>query len=142
LKQKDEKLALFWCDLLHPVLFDEVEPEQIQEFLKELSNKDLVFPGGRLAKPSLSTLRRKLNNFRAGGFDALARKERKDRDQPRSTPPEIIAKAIELKRVWIFWNNLFEWRGQAIRRSGCDQRELPDKPVAPATDRQGVLGTP
>jgi len=98
LKQKDEKLALFWCDLLHPVLFDEVEPEQIQEFLKELSNKDLVFPGGRLAKPSLSTLRRKLNNFRAGGFDALARKERKDRDQPRSTLPEIIAKAIELKK--------------------------------------------
>lgn len=38
MKQKDERWALFWCDLLRPVLFDEVEPEQIQGFLKELSH--------------------------------------------------------------------------------------------------------
>jgi len=74
MKQKDEKWALFWCDLLHPVLFDDVEPEAIQEFLKELSGKEMVFPGGRVGKTSLSTLRRKLNLYRTEGFDALARK--------------------------------------------------------------------
>jgi putative transposase len=98
MKQKDEKWSLFWCDLLHPVLFDEVEQENVQDFLKELAQKELVFPGGRIGKPSLSTLRRKLNKYRAGGFDALARKGRKDRGRARAASPEIIATAIEIKK--------------------------------------------
>jgi putative transposase len=98
MKQKDEKWALFWSDLLRPVLFDEVEPEQIQNLLKELSHKETIFPGGRMGKPSLSTLRRKLNQYRNGGFDALARKGRKDRGRARAAPEEIIATAIELKK--------------------------------------------
>jgi len=98
MKQKDEKRALFWCDLLHPVLFNEVEQEQTQDFLKELSQKEIVFPGGRMGRPSLSTLRRKLNRYRHGGFDALAREDRKDRGHPRNATPEIISTAIELKK--------------------------------------------
>lgn len=98
MKQKQEKWALFWCDLLRPVLFDEVEPESIQDFLKELSQKEMVFPGGRTGKPSLSTLRRKLNLYRTGGFDALARKGRHDRGYARAAPAEIIKTAIELKK--------------------------------------------
>ena len=98
MKQKDEKWALFWCDLLHPLLFDEVDPEQTQDFLKELCQKEIVFPGGRMGKPSLSTLRRKLNRYRNGGFDALARKGRNDRSHARSAPAQIIASAIEIKK--------------------------------------------
>lgn len=98
MKQKDEKWALFWCDLLKPVLFDEVEPEQIQNCLVELSQKEMVFPDGRMGKPSLSTLRRKLNRHRSGGFDALARKDRKDRGHARSACAQIIETAIDLKK--------------------------------------------
>ena len=98
MKQKDENWALFWCDLLRPVLFDEVEPEAIQDFLKELSQKEVVFPGGRAGKPSLSTLRRKLNLYRTQGFDALARKGRKDRGYARAAPAEMMENAIELKK--------------------------------------------
>lgn len=97
MKQKDEKWALFWCDLLKPILFGDVESEQIQDFLVELSKKEVVFPDGRMGKASLSTLRRKLNRHRSGGFDALARKARKDRGHARSAPAKIIATAIELK---------------------------------------------
>jgi transposase InsO family protein len=98
MKQKQEKWALFWCDLLRPALFDEVEPEAVQDFLKELAENERVFPNGRTGKPSLSTLRRKLNLYRAKGFDALARKDRKDRGHARVAPAEIVQKAIELKR--------------------------------------------
>ena len=98
MKQKDESWALFWCDLLRPVLFGEVEADQTQEFLKDLSNRDVVFPGGRLGRPSLSTLRRKLNRYQKDGFEALARKERKDRGQARATSAVIIEKAVELKK--------------------------------------------
>lgn len=95
---KDEKWALFWCDLLRPLLFDEVEKEQTHRFLIELSQKEILFPDGRTARPSLCTLRRKLNRYRASGFNGLARKERKDRGQARSATQEIIARAIELKK--------------------------------------------
>ena len=53
---------------------------------------------GRIAKPSLSTLRRKLNRYRQGGFDALDRQKCCDRGKPRNTGCEVIEKAIELKK--------------------------------------------
>lgn len=98
MKQKDEKWALFWCDLLHPILFEEVEPGQIQGFLRELSQKETVFPGGRTGKPSFSTLKRKLKGYRKGGFDALGRKVRKNRGHARATPAQVIETAVELKK--------------------------------------------
>lgn len=98
MKEKEEKWALFWCDLLEPVISGEVEPEQTEALLKELSDKEVVFPGGRMGKPSLSTLRRKLNRYRTGGFEALARKGRKDRGRPRNTSAQVVASAIEIKK--------------------------------------------
>jgi transposase InsO family protein len=98
LDKKQEKWAIFWCDLLSPIIYDEIEPELTNRFLKQLADKQILFPDGRIAKPSLKTLRRKLNRYRQGGFDALARKKRRDRGQPRNTTPEVIAKAIELKK--------------------------------------------
>jgi transposase InsO family protein len=55
-------------------------------------------PDGRIKKPSLSTLKRKLKKYRSGGFDALVRKKRNDRGKPRNAPCEVIQKAIELKK--------------------------------------------
>jgi transposase len=46
----------------------------------------------------LSTLRRKLRQYRQAGFEGLARKGRADRGRPRAHDPAIIEKAIELKR--------------------------------------------
>ena len=53
-------------------------------FLKQIADKQILFPNGRSGKPSLSTLRRKLNRYWQGGFDALARKNRNDRKRPRN----------------------------------------------------------
>jgi len=98
MKQKDEKRALFWCDLLRPILCDEVEPEQIWSFLKELSQKETAFPDGRMGTPSLSTLHRKLKRYREEGFDSLARKARVDRGKPRAVTEQVIAAAVEIKK--------------------------------------------
>jgi transposase InsO family protein len=97
LDKKQEKWAIFWCDLLSPLIFGQIDKEATNRFLKELSQKPIRFPDGRIAKPSLSTLRRKLNRYRAGGFDGLERKQRCDRGKPRSVRCEVIEKAIELK---------------------------------------------
>ncbi len=96
--KEQEKWAIFWCDLLSPVIYDEIEPELTNQFLKQIADKQITFPDGRIGKPALKTLRRKLNRYREGGFDALARKKRQDRGQPRNIAPEVIEKAIELKK--------------------------------------------
>ena len=57
----DEKWALFWCNLLHPLLFGEIEQGSENQFLKKLSEQEFLFPDGKRKKPGLSTLRRKLN---------------------------------------------------------------------------------
>ena len=96
--EQDQQWALFWCHLLHPVIFGEVQAQDANRFLKQLAQQEVVFPDGRRHKPSHSTLKRKLKLYREGGFDALARQPRKDRGQARVVPPEVIATAIEAKR--------------------------------------------
>ena len=96
--KEQEKWAIFWCDLLSPVIYQEIEAELTNRFLKQLARKEIRFPDGRIGKPSLSTLRRKFNRYRRGGFDALARKRRTDRGKPRNISDQIIGKAIELKK--------------------------------------------
>ena len=96
--KEQEKWAIFWCELLTPVIYDEIEPELTNQFLRKLTQIKTRFPDGRVGKPSLSTLRRKLNRYRQGGFDALDRQKRCDRGTPRNTGCEVIKKAIELKK--------------------------------------------
>lgn len=95
--KEQEKWAIFWCDLLKPLIFGEIDEQATNRFLKTLAQKPIRFPDGRIKKPSLSTLRRKLNRYRQEGFDGLERQKRRDRGKPRGVGPEVIAKAIELK---------------------------------------------
>ena len=96
--KKQEKWAIFWCDLLSPIIYEKIEPEKTHQFLKTLTKQPVRFPDGHIKKASLSTLKRKLKKYRAGGFDALSRKKRKDSGKPRHVSPEVIRKAIELKK--------------------------------------------
>lgn len=98
LDKEQERWAIFWCDLLSPVIYGEIEAELTNRFLKQLAGKKIRFPDGRIGNPSLSTLRRKFNRYRQTGFDALARKGRSDRGKSRNFAAEIIGKAIELKK--------------------------------------------
>ena len=98
MKKKDEAWAIFWCTLLHPILFGEIEPNEVRRFLGKLSKEERLFPNGVRRMPSLSTLRRKLDIYQEQGFDALARKPRDDRGTTRAHRPDVIERAIELKR--------------------------------------------
>lgn len=98
MRKEDERWALFWCHLLHPVIFGKVQKREINRHLRKLCQKEVVFPDGQRKKPSLSTLRRKLNRYKSTGFSSIPRKRRCDIGKPRKTRDEIIRKAIELKR--------------------------------------------
>ena len=98
MKEKDEKWAIFWCSLLQPIIFEEVEQTEINQYLKKLSKKKQLFPDGKQKRVSVSTLRRKLNQYLEGGFKNLSRKVRRDKGRVRTVSQEIIDKAIELKK--------------------------------------------
>ncbi len=98
MRRGDEQWAVFWCSLLQPVLYGEVDRAQVNQFLKQLAQQEQLFPNGVRKKPSLSTLRRKLRRYRTAGFEGLARQPRADRGRCRAHDTQIIDKAIELKR--------------------------------------------
>ena len=95
---KQEDGAVFWCGLLTSVLFEKLEKGEERQRLRELAQEEVVFPGGGKRKPSLSTLKRKLKQYRGGGFNALGRKARSDRGASRAVPGEVIATAIAAKK--------------------------------------------
>jgi transposase InsO family protein len=101
MKDKDLEWALFWCSLLHPVIYGDVDKddeEEVRSFLKVVAAEERVFPDGVTKKPSLTTLKRKLDTFFAEGFEGLARKPRDDRGKPRAHSAEMINRAVALKR--------------------------------------------
>lgn len=96
-QDRQEQWAVFWCTLLSPLLYGEVSPEEAGRFLNELATTEHLFPDGTRRRPSRATLWRKWKQYREGGFEALFRKRRSDRGQPRKANPAMIAKAVELK---------------------------------------------
>lgn len=95
---KDERWAVFWCTLLAEIIFGDVEPAQVHQHLKQLSQQEHLFPTGERKRPSLSTLKRKLARYQKHGLEGLARKERSDRGRARSVSGQIIEKAVEIKK--------------------------------------------
>ncbi len=98
MNKNNEQWSVFWCDLLRPIIYSEISPEDTHRYLKTLAQKKVVYPDGRCRKPSLSTLQRKLSAYQTCGFDGLARKPRKDQGKSRTVSKEIIETAITLKK--------------------------------------------
>ncbi|MCP4370111.1 MAG: DDE-type integrase/transposase/recombinase [Deltaproteobacteria bacterium] len=96
--KEQEKWAIFWCDLLSSIIYRQIEPEQTNQMLKQIASEPVVFPDGKVKKPSLSTLKRKLKKYRQGGFHALFRKKRSDMGKPRAVSGKVALRAVELKK--------------------------------------------
>jgi putative transposase len=95
---RDEAWALFWATLLHPILFGDVAEDAVNQFLLDLAAEERRLPNDTRKRISLSTLRRKLKALRNAGIEALVRKRRADRGQPRSHTKKMVDRAIALKR--------------------------------------------
>ena len=94
----DDDWAVFWCSLLGPILLDDVPVGDRRRFLKELSQREVSLPNGRRKRLSLSTLRRKVRQFRQQKISGLRRKPRSDRGGVRKKRQAMLARAIELRR--------------------------------------------
>ena len=98
MSNREENEALFWCNLLAPLIFDEIENGNKTNFLEELASQEYILPDGSSKRVSVSTLKRKLKKYREEGFQGLQRKLRSDKGQIRSVSPEVLTSAIAIKK--------------------------------------------
>ncbi len=64
--KKRKKWTIFQRDFLSPAIYDEIDPELTNPFIKNPVGRQPWSPDLRSGKSSLKTLRRKLNRFRDG----------------------------------------------------------------------------
>jgi transposase InsO family protein len=98
MRYDDDDWAVFWCSLLGPILLDDVPAGERRRFLKNLSEQEVLLPNGLRKRISLSTLRRKVRQFRQHKISGLRRQPRNDRGKARKRREAMIARAIELKK--------------------------------------------
>ena len=96
--EKEKQWALFWCGILHPIIFGEVKRGEVYPKLVEISLCEHLHPDGVLKRISLSTLKRKLRRYKKEGFENLVRKKRADFGKSRAHGEEILKKAVEIKK--------------------------------------------
>jgi len=98
MNEREQAWALFWCSLLRPLIEGEIADEDAPRWLRKIAAREHLLPDGRRRKVTVATLRRRWRAFQKGGFEALVRKRRRDRGQSRKHPPEMLQRAVELKK--------------------------------------------
>jgi transposase InsO family protein len=98
MRHDDDDWAVFWCSLLGPILLDDVPARERRRFLKNLAEQEFLLPTGKRKRISLSTLRRKVRQFRQHKIPGLRRQRRNDRSKARKHREAMIARAVELKK--------------------------------------------
>jgi transposase InsO family protein len=94
---RSQEIALFRYGLISSLLFDALPAGAVEPVLKEIAAKTYRIPYSSRTKVGISTLRRYLKLYQAGGFEALRPNPRADRRTPRAFPPQVLQKAIALR---------------------------------------------
>jgi putative transposase len=101
-KTKDEherntEIALFRYGLIAQLLFAPLANGQLEGVLRQIASQRYTIPYSRRTRVGISTLRRYLQEYQSGGFDALRPQERCDKGVPRAMPEAVLEKAIALR---------------------------------------------
>lgn len=97
-EQRDTEIALFRYGLIAALVFAPLPAGQLEQALRQIASQHYPIPYSSRTRVGISTLRRYLRAYQAGGFDALRPTERSDKGVPRALPPEVLAKAIALRQ--------------------------------------------
>lgn len=96
--ERNTEIALFRYGLIAPLLFSPLPTGQVERALRQIASQNYTIPYSTRKRIGITTLRRYLKQYRAGGFDALRPQERADKGVPRALAPEVLAKAIALRQ--------------------------------------------
>lgn len=95
--ERETEIALFRYGLIAPLLFAAPDPGQLEATLRQVASKTYQIPYSGRCRVSVSTLRRYLTLYQAGGFAALHPLPRADKGMVRAFPPEVLEAAIALR---------------------------------------------
>ncbi len=93
----DSEIALFRYGLIAQIIHDPPAAGRQEGLLREIAAKTYKIPGSTRSRVSVTSLRRYLKAYQAGGFDALRPQQRSDAGVPRAFSQEVLDRAIALR---------------------------------------------
>jgi len=96
--QRNLEIALFRYGLIAGLIFAPLSAGQVERALRQIASQTYTIPYSSRTRVGITTLRRYLKQYQAGGFEALYPKERGDKGVPRAWPPEVLERAIALRQ--------------------------------------------
>jgi putative transposase len=97
-QERNTQIALFRYGLIAALVFAPLPAGQLEQALRQIASQRYTIPFSSRTRVGISTLRRYLRDYQAGGFDALRPTPRADKGVPRALPPEVLEKAIALRQ--------------------------------------------
>jgi transposase InsO family protein len=97
--ERKTEIALFRYGLIAPLLYDVLAAGELEKALRQIAAKRYVIPHSQRTQVSVTTLRRYLQAYNQGGFDALRPQEREDKRQPRAFVAAVLEKAVALREA-------------------------------------------
>jgi putative transposase len=96
--ERNMEIALFRYGLIASLIFAPLSAGQVERALRQIASQHYAIPYSKRTQVGITTLRRYLKQYQAGGFEALHPKERVDKGVPRALPPEVLEKAMALRQ--------------------------------------------
>jgi len=93
----DTEIALFRYGLIAQLIHTPPPGGQQEAQLRQIAAQPYRIPGSTRTRVSVTTLRRYLQAYHRGGFDALRPVMRGDQGAPRAFPAAVLAQAIALR---------------------------------------------
>ena len=81
--ERNTAIALFRYGLIAPLLYNPLAAGALEQALRTIAARSYTIPYSKRTRVGVSTLRRYLQQYNQGGFDALRPQERRDKRQPR-----------------------------------------------------------
>ncbi len=142
--KRAEDVALFRygliADFLHPPA--EQASKKLYERLREKAVGSYCMPGSRRTRVAVETLKDWLDAYRAGGFEALRPKPRKDIGQARSIPQDVADLLVHLKDEHRDYSVAMVIEEARRLREQAGGLPLPVSTVHRLLSRAGVMGKP
>ena len=95
----DTEIALFRYGLIAQIIHDPPPGGRQEALLREIAAKTYKIPGSTRTQVSVTTLRRYLKTYQAGGFETLRPHPRADTGTPRAFSPQVLERAIALREA-------------------------------------------
>ena len=95
--EQETEIALFRYGLIAQLIHDPPDAGQQEKQLREIASKTYRIPHSKRTRVGITTLRRYLQTYQEGGFEALHPTKRSDHNKPRAFSEVVLQRAIELR---------------------------------------------